>query len=125
MIIVKIMKEASRRSKKLSEQIRSELSWIIENKLKDPNKGFITLTHVKLSSDMKLASVYYTVLGDEKSREVTQSVLSRSISFLRYELRDKLKVRYLPKLRFFYDNTYDYSQQISKLMSKIHDEDNQ
>ena len=119
------MKEASRRSKKLSEQIRSELSWIIENKLKDPNKGFITLTHVKLSSDMKLASVYYTVLGDEKSREVTQSVLSRSISFLRYELRDKLKVRYLPELRFFYDNTYDYSQQISKLMSKIHDEDNQ
>jgi ribosome-binding factor A len=65
------------------------------------------------------------VLGEEKAREVTLSVLNRSISFLRYELRDKLKVRYLPELRFFYDNTFDYSQKISKLMSKIHDEDNQ
>ena len=118
------MKEPSRRSRKLSEQIRNDLSWIMENRLKDPNKGFITLTHVKLSSDLKLASVYYTVLGEEESRKTTQEVLNRSISFLRYELRDKLKVRYLPELRFFYDNTFDYSQKISNLMSKIHDEDN-
>jgi len=119
------MKEASRRSRKLSEQIRNDLSWIIENRLKDPKKGFITLTYVKLSSDMKLASVYYTVLGEEESRKITQDVLNRSISFLRHELRDKLKVRYLPELRFFYDDTFDYSQKISNLMSKIHDEDNQ
>jgi ribosome-binding factor A len=119
------MKEPSRRSRKLSEQIRTDLSWIIENRLKDPNKGFLTLTYVKLSSDLKLASVYYTVLGEEETRKTTQEVLNRSISFLRHELRDKLKVRYLPELRFFYDNTFDYSQKISNLMSKIHDEDNQ
>lgn len=119
------MKEVSRRSRKLSEQIRNDLSWIIENRLKDPNKGFITLTHVKLSSDMKLASVYYTVLGEEDARKTTQDVLNRSISFLRHELRDKLKVRYLPDLRFFYDNTFDYSLKISNLMSKINDENNQ
>jgi ribosome-binding factor A len=119
------MKEISRRSKKVSGQIRNDLSWIIETKLKDPNKGFITLTHVKLSSDMKLASVYYTVLGEKESRDKTQEVLERSVSFLRYELRDRLKIRNLPNLRFFYDNTFDYSQKITNLMSKIHDEDNQ
>ncbi|MCK5033160.1 MAG: 30S ribosome-binding factor RbfA [Calditrichia bacterium] len=120
-----MMKEISRRSRKLSEQIRNDLSWIIEKKLKDPNKGFITLTYVKLSPDMKLASVYYTILGEIESRNKTQEVLNRSVSFLRYELRDKLKIRYLPELRFFYDNTFDYSQKITNLMSKIHDEDNQ
>lgn len=120
-----MMKEISRRSRKVSEQIRNDLSWIIENRLKDPNKGFITITHVSLSSDMKLASIYYTVLGEKESRDKTQKVLDRSISFLRHELRDKLKLRYLPDLRFFYDNTFDYSQNISNLMSKIHDEDNQ
>ena len=119
------MKEASRRSRKLSEQIRIDLSWIIENRLKDPNKGFITLTYVKLSSDLKLASVYYTVLGEIESRKKTQEILNRCLSFLRYELRDKIKTRYLPELRFFYDNTFDYSQKITNLMSKIHDEDNQ
>ncbi len=64
------------------------------------------------------------IIDPSNAGKTTQEVLNRSISFLRYELRDKLKVRYLPELRFFYDNTFDYSQKISNLMSKINDEDN-
>lgn len=114
----------SRRGRKLSQQIKNEISWLIERKLKDPNKGFVTITHVKLSADMKIASVYYTVLGEEDSRVRTKVVLDRSISFLRYELKDRLRIRYLPELRFFYDETFEYSQKISNLISRIHDEDN-
>ena len=114
----------SRRSRKVADQIKNEISWLIDRKLKDPNKGFITVTHVKLSSDMKLASIYYTILGDEEERQTTKEVLDRSVSFLRYELKDKVKLRFLPELRFFYDDTFDYSQKISNLISKIHDQDN-
>jgi len=118
------MKQVSRRAQKLAQQIKQEISWLIDRKLKDPNKGFITVTHVKLSPDMKLASVYYTILGDDEARKSTKEVLTRSTSFLRYELKDKVKLRFLPELRFFYDDTFDYSQKISKLISKIHEQDN-
>ncbi len=114
----------SRRARKLSQQIKNEISWLIERKLKDPNIGFVTITHVKLSADIKIASIYYTVLGEEDSRVLTKEVLDRSVSFLRYELKDRLSIRYLPELRFFYDDTFEYSQKISNLISKIHDEDN-
>lgn len=119
------MKQVSRRSKKIAQQIKNEISWLIDRKLKDPAKGFITITYVKLSADMKLAYIYYTVLGEEDSRANTQEVLNRSVSFLRNELKGKLNLRFLPELRFFYDDTFDYSQKISNLISKIHDEDNQ
>ena len=112
----------SRRSKRIADQIKNELGWLIEQKLNDPEKGFITLTRVKLSPDLKLASVYYSVFGDQIKRQQSADTLDRAIHFLRRELGRKIKLKYLPELRFFYDDSLDYSAHISDIIKKIHDD---
>jgi ribosome-binding factor A len=116
----------SRRSKRVADQIKNELGWLIEKKLSDPKKGFITLTRVKLSPDLKLANIYYSVLGDQTTRQQSGNTLNKANHFLRRELGRKVKLKYLPELRFFYDDSLDYSAHISSIIKKIHDdEDNQ
>ena len=114
------MKKESRRARRLAHQIKNDLSWIIDRKLKNPGKGLITLTQVKLSSDFKIAKVYFTVMGNLEQRKNSHSILKRSAPFMRHELKDKLSIRYLPELRFFYDETFDYSQKISDIIKQIH-----
>jgi ribosome-binding factor A len=111
------------RQKKLADQIKKSVSQIIDRKLKDPRKGFITLTGVKLSGDLRIASIYYTILGPKTERENSQKVLDSAKNFIRSELAPNLKLRYIPELRFFYDNSLDYSQHIEDLLKKIHRDD--
>ena len=125
-IILNTYEMENRRSKRIADQIKNELGWLIEQKLKDPDKGFITLTRVKLSPDLKLASIYYSVLGDQIKRQQSSETLNRAIHFLRRELGRRIKLKYLPELRFFYDDSLEYSNYISKIIKKIHnDESNQ
>jgi ribosome-binding factor A len=112
----------SRRSKRVADQIKNELGWLIEQKLNDPEKGFITLTRVKLSPDLKLASVYYSVLGDSMKIQQSADTLNRAIHFLRRELGRKIKLKYLPELRFFYDDSLEYSMHITNIINKIHND---
>ena len=113
------MTETSRRSQKVASQIKENLSWLIEHKLRDPRKGFVTITKVRLSPDLKLANVYYSVLGEPEDRQSTEEALSRAKAFLRHELGSRVKLRFLPELRFFYDDSLDYSDKIARLLNKI------
>jgi ribosome-binding factor A len=114
------MTESSRRSQKVASQIKENLSWIVEHKFRDPGKGFITITKVRLSPDLKIANIYYSVLGKSEDRIATDNALKRAKSYLRHELGNRLKLRYLPELRFFYDDSLDYSDKINRLLNEIH-----
>jgi ribosome-binding factor A len=118
------MTEISRRSQKVASQIKENLSWVIEHQFRDPGKGFITLTKVRLSPDLKIANVYYSVLGESEDRESTGEALKRAKSYLRRELGNKIKLRFLPELRFYYDDSLDYSHKIGQLLNKIHKNEN-
>lgn len=109
----------NRRLNRYADLIKRTLGSVIELKLKDPRKGFITLTRVKVSADLKIATVYYTVLGDEIQKEETKQVLKRSIPFLRSELKPYITSRWLPDLRFFYDDTMERADRINKLLKQI------
>jgi ribosome-binding factor A len=113
------MQENNRRSQRVASQIKSEISWLIEHKLRDPSKGFVTVTRVRLSTDLKIASIYYSVLGTDKEREATEEALKRAKSFLKHELGNRIQLRVIPELRFFYDDSLDYSDKISTLLRKI------
>ena len=113
------MQENNRRSQRVASQIKSEISWLIEHSLRDPEKGFVTVTRVRLSPDLKIASIYYSVLGDDKQREGSKEALKRAKSFLKRELGDRINLRVVPELRFFYDDSLDYSEKISDLLNKI------
>lgn len=115
------MHTESIRQRKLADQIKSLVSVIIDRKLKDPRKGFITVTHVKVSGDLRIASIYFTTLGDQEAREKSMEALKSATNFIRGELAPHLKIRFIPELRFFYDETADYAQHIDSLIRKIHE----
>lgn len=112
----------NRRSNRYADSIKRALSNIIEFKLNDPNKGFITLTRVKISPDLKIATLYYTVLGDDVQKHQTQVVLKKSNQFLRNELKPYITSRWLPELRFFYDDSMERADRINELLKQINDD---
>ena len=111
----------SRRLVKFAGLIKKEVSYIINQKVKNPEKGFITINSVKVSPDLKIATLYYTVLGDDEQKEKSDQVLKKSSGFIRNELKGYIKARFLPELRFFYDDTLEQAQKINTLLNKIHD----
>jgi len=113
------MKRESIRQRKLADLIKKEVSTILEYKLKDPRKGFITITQVKVSGDLRIAFVYYTVLGEADERAKSAEALEHSKSFIRSELSNILKMRFVPELRFFYDDSLDYSEHINDILRRI------
>jgi len=113
------MKVETLRQRKLADQIKKYVSQIIDRKLKDPRKGFITVTHVRMSGDLRIAFVYYTTLGDENQKEQSQKALESAKNFIRNEMAPHLKIRYIPELRFFYDDSLDYSQHIEDILKQI------
>lgn len=107
------------RQRKVADQIKELVSMVIDQRIKDPNKGFITITHVKISRDLGVASVYFTVLGDEAERKKSLEVLNRAKNFIRNEIAPHLKMRSVPELRFFEDDTLEYARKIEKLLDDI------
>ncbi|MCD4691677.1 MAG: 30S ribosome-binding factor RbfA [Calditrichales bacterium] len=112
----------SRRLNRYADMLKRALGNIIEFKMQDPNKGFVTLTRVKVSVDLKIATIYYTVLGDENQKDLTKKALKRSVPFIKNELKPYITTRWIPELRFFYDDTLEQAERINELLKKIKDD---
>lgn len=107
------------RQKKLADQIKKIVSEVVDRKLKDPRKGFVTITHVRLSGDLQIAFVYFTVLGDEEQEQESLEVLKRSSNFIRGEIGAKIKARFVPELRFFVDDAMKHARRIEELLENL------
>jgi len=107
------------RQKKIADQIKKLVSVIIDRELKDPDKGFITITHVKMSGDLRIAFIYFTDLGGKEAAERSLQALNRAKNFIRNAIAPHLKLRFIPELRFFIDDTFEYAQRIEELLKQI------
>ena len=96
----------SHRVERLSAQIERELGPILQQRVKDPHIGFITVTRVVVSHDLSFARVYYTVFGDANDIRDTGQALDRAVGFIRHALGQKLGIRRTPELRFEFDAKY-------------------
>lgn len=103
--------------------IQMEIGNLILHRLKDPRLGFVTVTHVDVTADLKSARVFYSVLGDEKTKEVTRTALEGAAGFLQAEVGQTLNLRYTPKLAFLLDDSIDCAIQIDQVIRKIHQDD--
>lgn len=110
------------RSHRVGEAIHKEISALIVKGLKDPRIGFVTITAVEVTPDLHLARVYFTTLGEEKSRLETEKGLKSSVPYLRRELGRRLRMRYVPDLLFQYDASLEYGNRIDSLLRDIHTE---
>jgi ribosome-binding factor A len=107
------------RQKKLADQIKKIISEVVDRKLKDPRKGFITITHVKLSGDLQIATVYFTVLGNSGDEEQSLNILNHATNFIRNEVAARTKTRFVPEIRFFIDDTMKQAQKIDQLLEQV------
>ncbi|HAK52129.1 MAG TPA: 30S ribosome-binding factor RbfA [Gammaproteobacteria bacterium] len=111
------MPNESNRGDKVAVLIAREIAVLIQQDLRDPRLGLITISDVKVSRDLSFADVYFTVLPLEKSEEAEQ-VLGGAAGFLRKELSRKISLRITPKLRFHYDETIDRGARLSQAIDK-------
>lgn len=109
------------RPARIGEEIRIELSQLLMRQVKDPGVGFITLTEVKVTPDLQIARVYYTTIGDDKARRETRRALERATPFLRRSVGQRLRLRRVPELEFFFDESVERGDRIEQIIRKLHE----
>ena len=107
---------SSRRSERLAESVKQEVSKIILYELKDPRISFITVTKVEVTSDLKKAKVYISILGDDSTRKKTLRAIEHAKGFIQAKVGAQLQIRYTPVLTFCLDESVQKSLHISKLI---------
>jgi len=111
------------RPERVAEAIRDELATLLARDVHDPGVGFITLTTVKVAPDLQLARVYYSSMGDEKARHETAKALGRALPFLRRQIAQRLRLRRVPELQFFYDESVASHDRIEQILQDLKAED--
>ena len=106
------------RALRVGEQIRRELSRLIQREVKDPRVGTVTINDVEVSGDFAHAKVFYTLFGEaSKAREASQRGLERAAGFLRARLGREIRIRQIPQLHFIYDHTMEEADRLDALIA--------
>ncbi|MMZ64516.1 Ribosome-binding factor A [compost metagenome] len=113
---------AKNRTGRVSEQIKKELSVLIQSELKDPRIGFVTVTGVDVTNDLSQAKIYLSVFGDEDAKKDSLKGLEKANGFLRTELGKRIRLRHTPELIFKIDESIAYGSRIEKLLGDISDD---
>src|SRR5438270_10078576 len=107
------------RMRRVDEAIREVLGDAVSGGLKDPRVGFVTVTDVRTSADLRHARVYVSVLGDEASREASLEGLRSAHGFLQARIAGELRLKRTPTLVFSYDDTTDRAMRVDALIDEI------
>jgi ribosome-binding factor A len=104
--------------RRVDEAVRAVLSDAIATDLKDPRVGFVTVTGVKTSPDLRHARVYVSVLGAEPEREQSLEGLASAHGFLQARVASELNLKHTPTLTFEYDESIDHGMRITELLAE-------
>lgn len=107
---------ASRRMARLNEQLKREITVLVRDEVRDPRVGVTTVTAVEASTDLSVARVYVSIMGDEAAKEAGLEGLRAAAPFIRTELGRRLRVRQVPELRFELDRSLEYAMKIERLL---------
>ncbi len=110
---------ASTRPSRVGDQLRAEISELLAREVHDPGIGFLTITQVKVSPDLQVARVYYTTLGDDKARRESAKALGRATPFLRRQIGSRLRLKRVPSLEFFFDESIERGDRIERILHEI------
>src|SRR5918993_2623131 len=109
------MQGSGSRAERIADSIKDQVSQLLSFEVKDPAVGLLTVTHVKMASDMGLAHVYYTLVGDEGERRKTERALERATPFVRRRLAEDMNMRRAPEVRFHYDENVERQERVAML----------
>ncbi|KAF1084570.1 Ribosome-binding factor A [Sporotomaculum syntrophicum] len=113
----------SHRPERLAEAIKKEMSDLLLNELKDPRIGFATITGVDVSSDLKYAKIYVSVLGNHEQRVSTMQALTKAQGFVRTELGRRIRLRLVPEISFILDESLDHGVRVMELLEEVKSKD--
>jgi len=107
------------RCEKVASAIQREVSTIIHDELNDPRLGFVTITRVELTEDLRYAKIFFSVLGGEKEYTKTRKALDSALGFIRRLIAQRIQLRFAPELMFREDKTGEYSVRIQQVLDEI------
>ncbi|MFA4967271.1 MAG: 30S ribosome-binding factor RbfA [Candidatus Margulisiibacteriota bacterium] len=110
------------RPERVAELIKEEVSRIIHERVSDPRIGFISITNVELTPDLKSAKIFASVLGDKNERQKTFEGLRSATPFIRGRLGDVLNLRFMPEISFVYDKSIERGSRVLAIMYKLNRE---
>jgi len=114
----------SRRTDRINEQLREEISMLLTRSIKDPRlNGIISITRVISSGDLRSARVYISVMGNNQTKREALAGIQSAASFLRRELRDRINMKHTPFLTYELDDSMEEADQLLRLMNQVKPED--
>ncbi len=109
-----------KRSSRVSSQMQKELAIILQQGMKDPRIGFITVNEVELSKDLSSAKVFITALGaDEQGQKENLKLLNEAAPYIRSEVGKRMRLRCVPYIKFHYDTSFENGMRVSELLSQF------
>ena len=115
--------QQSRRPQRLALQIQHEISTMIFRDMKDRRIGFVTITGVQLSPDLRHAKIFVSMMGSEEEKKESLATLNHANGWIRHELGQRIRMKFLPDIVFLLDTSQDYGEHIDKLIDEIHEHD--
>ena len=107
------------RTERLAHQFQQEIAMIIQRELKDPRRGFVTITRVQLSKDLSHAKVLFSCLGDAQERQRSQEALDHSSGFIRGLIKKRFRLKIIPVLQFQYDESIEGSIALTETLEQL------
>ena len=105
------------RTRRVGEQIQRELAVLVRDEIKDPRIGMISFYGAEVSLDLSYATVYVSVLGDDKAVTESLAVLNRAAGFLRHRLGQSMRIRTVPQLKFEFDSSLQEGARMDALIN--------
>jgi ribosome-binding factor A len=107
------------RPERVQEALRQEISKIVQGEMRDPRIGFITITKVELTKDLRYAKVYFSILGDAKDNSRALHGLNSAKGYIKNIVAERIKLRFVPEIVFKVDESLHYTQEIFDLLNRI------
>ncbi|MFW6269707.1 MAG: 30S ribosome-binding factor RbfA [Bacillota bacterium] len=114
---------SDKRVRRLGELLKEEISKIIRQEVKDPRIGFVSITDVEVSGDLRHAKVYVSVYGNDKEKKDTMEGLKKANGFIRKLVGERITTYHTPEIIFRYDDSIEHGVYISKLIDEVRKED--
>ncbi|MBI3755088.1 MAG: 30S ribosome-binding factor RbfA [Deltaproteobacteria bacterium] len=107
------------RPERVGEEIRKEIAVMLFEEIHDPRIGFVTITKVAVSKDLRQAKVYFSIMGSNEEKKKTTEGLQSASGYLKREIGKRLKLRYFPDIVFKFDDSLEYASRIEEIIKEI------
>lgn len=114
--------QPSRRPQRVALQIQHEISLMLTRNLKDRRIGFVTVTGVDISPDLRHAKVFVSAMGTDRQKQESLDALNHAAGWIRHELGQRIRMKFLPEIVFRTDTSMDYGERIDRLLDEIRDD---